>query len=71
MCIVGSIVNYAASLRAITQYHKLKMDEVNKIIQELWIKIYRGGGDQGFFQGFFQDLVQGGSKYEILQISGG
>ena len=34
-----------ASLRAITQYHMLKMDEVNKIIKEYWIKIYRGGGD--------------------------
>ena len=45
MCIPGSIINCTASLRAITQYHKLKMDEVNKIIQELWIKIYRGGGD--------------------------
>jgi len=30
--------------RAITQYHKAKMQEVNKIIQELWIKIYKGGG---------------------------
>ena len=35
----------ASSLRAITRYHKIKMDEVNKIIQELWIKIYRGGGE--------------------------
>ena len=35
----------ASSLRAITRYHKIKMDEVNKIVQELWIKIYRGGGD--------------------------
>ena len=34
-----------SSLRAITRYHKIKMDEVNKIVQELWIKIYRGGGD--------------------------
>lgn len=41
----NTITNHMASLRAITQYHKLKMDEVNKIIQELWIKIYRGGGD--------------------------
>ena len=30
--------------RAIGQYHKAKMQEVNKIIQELWIKIYKGGG---------------------------
>ena len=35
----------ASSLRAITRYHKIKMDEVNKIVQELWIKIYRGGGE--------------------------
>jgi len=34
-----------ASLRAITQYHKIKMQEVNRIIQELWIKIYKGGGN--------------------------
>ena len=37
----------ASSLRAITRYHKIKMDEVNKIVQELWIKIYRGGGNSG------------------------
>lgn len=42
---LGCIVNHLASLRAITQYHKLKMQEVNRIIQELWIKIYKGGGD--------------------------
>ena len=26
------------------RYHKLKMEEINKIIRELWIKTYRGGG---------------------------
>ena len=32
------------SSRAIMRYHKLKMEEINKIIRELWIKTYRGGG---------------------------
>ena len=40
----NTIMNHMASLRAITQYHMLKMDEVNKIIKEYWM-IYRGGGD--------------------------
>ena len=26
------------------RYHNLKMQEINKIIKELWIKVYRGGG---------------------------
>ena len=26
------------------RFHKLKMEEINKIIKELWIKTYRGGG---------------------------
>ena len=30
--------------RAIMRFHKLKMEEINKIIKELWIKTYRGGG---------------------------
>ncbi|XP_065919154.1 DNA repair protein RAD50.L-like [Dysidea avara] len=34
---------YKALDRAITQYHKAKMEEVNKIIRELWIDIYKGG----------------------------
>ncbi|CAI7993402.1 DNA repair protein RAD50 [Geodia barretti] len=29
--------------RAIMRFHKLKMEEINKIIKELWIKTYRGG----------------------------
>ena len=26
------------------RFHKLKMEEINKIVKELWIKTYRGGG---------------------------
>lgn len=26
------------------RYHTLKMSDLNKIIRELWIEIYRGGG---------------------------
>ena len=36
--------------RAITQYHKAKMEEVNKIIRELWIDIYKGGGTKATFK---------------------
>ena len=25
-------------------YHKMKMDEINKIIQELWRNTYKGNG---------------------------
>lgn len=30
--------------RAIMTYHRQKMEDINKIIKELWIKTYRGGG---------------------------
>lgn len=36
-------------LRAIMRYHSLKMQEINKIIKELWIKTYRGGGWSEFW----------------------
>lgn len=29
--------------RAIMRFHKLKMEEINKIVKELWMKTYRGG----------------------------
>lgn len=31
-------------LRAIMQFHSMKMEEINKIIKELWMKTYKGGG---------------------------
>ena len=34
---------YKALDRAIMRYHSLKMNEINKIIKELWIKTYKGG----------------------------
>ena len=30
-------------------YHKAKMEEINKIVKELWIKTYKGQG-LGFFK---------------------
>ena len=30
------------NFRAILKYHSLKMEEVNKIIRELWMKTYKG-----------------------------
>jgi hypothetical protein len=36
---------YATALdNAIMKYHSLKMDEINKIIRELWTQTYRGSG---------------------------
>ena len=29
-------------------YHRQKMEDINKIIKELWIKTYRGGGGLQF-----------------------
>ncbi len=40
-------VSVAMAPRAIMRYHSLKMEEINKIIKELWIKTYRGGGGEG------------------------
>lgn len=34
---------YKALDRAIMRFHKVKMEEINKIIKELWIKTYKGG----------------------------
>ncbi|XP_013776467.1 DNA repair protein RAD50-like [Limulus polyphemus] len=33
---------YTALDKAVMHYHNMKMDEINKIIRELWIKTYRG-----------------------------
>ena len=35
---------YRAMDRAIMSYHKAKMDEINKIIRELWRNTYKGHG---------------------------
>ena len=29
------------------RFHTIKMDEINKIIKELWMKTYKGGGGCG------------------------
>ena len=34
---------YRALDRAITRFHGQKMEEINTIIRELWIKTYKGG----------------------------
>lgn len=34
---------YNALDRAITRFHSIKMNAINQIINELWIKTYRGG----------------------------
>lgn len=42
------------------RYHTLKMSDLNKIIRELWIEIYRGGGK------CFGQLQKRGFVYNIL-----
>ena len=34
---------YNALDRAITRFHSIKMNTINQIINELWIKTYKGG----------------------------
>jgi hypothetical protein len=34
----------ARACRSIMQYHSLKMEEINKIIKELWVNTYCGSG---------------------------
>ena len=29
-------------------YHKMKMDEINKIIRDIWRNTYRGNGQLGY-----------------------
>jgi DNA repair protein RAD50 len=33
-----------SDFRAIMRFHALKMEDLNKIIKELWINTYKGGG---------------------------
>ena len=41
---------YAKALEtAIMKFHSLKMDEINKIIRELWVNTYQGNGKPGVF----------------------
>ncbi|KAJ1513563.1 DNA repair protein rad50 [Coelomomyces lativittatus] len=65
---------YAKALdTAIMKYHTLKMDEVNKIIRELWVQIYQGNdietveirSDKESTRGFRQ------FSYRIVMISHG
>jgi hypothetical protein len=35
---------YHLSLLIYMKYHALKMDDLNKIIKELWMNTYKGGG---------------------------
>lgn len=35
---------YKALDKAIMKYHGLKLEEINKIIREYWLKTYRGNG---------------------------
>lgn len=39
-------IYYKALDRAIMQYHKLSMDEINKSIKELWQETYKGRGNE-------------------------
>ena len=39
-----SLYNYIFYYRAIMRFHSIKMEEINKIIKELWMKTYKGGG---------------------------
>ena len=39
---------YKALDRAIMRYHGLKLDEINKIIKEYWVKTYKGNGKWEF-----------------------
>jgi DNA repair protein RAD50 len=35
---------YQALDRAVMSFHKMKMEEINKIIKELWMATYQGNG---------------------------
>jgi DNA repair protein RAD50 len=42
-CAIEDLGRYAGALdKAIMKYHSVKMEEINRIIQELWRKTYRG-----------------------------
>ncbi|KAI9246881.1 hypothetical protein BDA99DRAFT_526405, partial [Phascolomyces articulosus] len=34
--------------QAIMRYHTIKMEDLNKLIREMWIDTYRGGGKNNF-----------------------
>ena len=39
-----SLILHCMFIRAIMSYHSNKMEQINKIIEHLWSKIYKGGG---------------------------
>lgn len=41
---MGDLEKYHRAVdRAIMRFHTLKMEEINKILKDLWIKTYKGG----------------------------
>ena len=51
---------YCAMDRAIMAYHRTKMDEINKIIRELWRTTYRGNGK---YSKLWRTTYRGNGKY--------
>lgn len=42
---IGDLEKYSKILQmAIMKYHTLKMQDLNKMIRELWVNTYQGGG---------------------------
>lgn len=39
---------YLLFLRTIMKFHSMKMDEINKIVRDLWRSTYRGQGSLAF-----------------------
>ena len=49
------------------RFHSMKMAEINKIIKDLWMKIYKGGGTLGWLDKFYKCGKQGeGGEEEML-----
>ena len=42
----GNASAVLSTCRAIMRYHQAKMDEINEYIRDLWLKIYKGSGEQ-------------------------
>lgn len=42
---IADVKKFNATLsESVMRYHALKMDDLNKIIKDLWFKTYKGGG---------------------------
>jgi len=69
----GDLEKYHAALdRALMKFHGMKMDEINRIIKELWQQTYRGNDiDTIEIRADFEGQAQRSYNYRVVMIKNG